>query len=270
MKPFIRLAAAAAALTFASVTVFAEPVLWVSDSRGQLAKIDVRTGATTLVGNTGTLMFDIAFSASGQLFGIDGTSLYSINSTTASATRIGSSGSTSNINSLVFGSDGSLYGASNGLYKFNTSTGAGSQIGANFSGGTSSSGDLAFVAGQLYLSTLGASFDRLTKLNTSTGLNTDVGSIGFASVFGMASPNGADLYGFSDNRVLSINSTTGAGSLLSTASGLSLGSVYGSAFFSEAAPVIPPIPAIPEPSTYALLIAGLAGLGWSVKRKQKR
>ena len=269
MKLVFRLVTAAAALMFASTTVLAEPILWVSDSRGQLAKIDVITGASTLVGNTGILMFDIAFSASGQLFGIDGTSLYSINSSTASATRIGSTGNTSNINSLVFGSDGSLYGASNGLYKINTSSGAGSQISGNFSGGTNSSGDLAFVAGQLYLSTLGASFDRLAKLNTSTGVNTDVGSIGFASVFGMASSNGADLYGFSENRVLTINAATGAGTLLSAASGVSLGSVYGSAFFSEAAPVIPPVPAIPEPPTYALLIAGLIGVGFVTKHKQQ-
>ncbi len=269
MKLVFRLVTSAAALMFASTTVLADPVLWVSDSGGQLAKIDVLTGATTLVGNTGRQMFDIAFNASGQLFGIDGTSLYSINSSTASAMLIGSTGSSSNINSLVFGSDGSLYGASNGLYKLNTITGAGSQIGANFSGGTNSSGDLAFVAGQLYLSTSFQSFDRLTKLNTSTGVNTDVGSIGFASVFGMASPNGADLYGFSENKVLTINVATGAGTLLSTASGVSLGSVYGSAFFSEAPPLIPPVPAIPEPSTYALLIAGLIGVGFVAKRKQQ-
>jgi PEP-CTERM motif len=106
-------------------------------------------------------------------------------------------------------------------------------------------------------------------VNTGTAALTDVGSIGFASVFGMASPNGADLYGFSDNRVLTINAATGAGSLLSTANGPTLGAVFGSAFFSEAAPVIPPVPAVPEPSTYALLIAGLLGVGAMAKRKRK-
>lgn len=265
MKAALRSLVAAAVTLFACATASADPVLWVSDSRGQLAKIDVLTGATTLVGNTGTQMFDIAFNASGQLFGVDGTALYSINSSTANATLIGVMGNTTNINSLVFGADGTLYGASNGLYKFNIGTGLVTQIGANFASLASSSGDLAFVGGNLYLSTLGVPSDRLVKLNTSTGANTDVGSIGFASVFGMASPNGTNLYGFSGNQVLAINTATGAGTLLSTANGLSLGAVYGSAFFTEA---VPPIPAIPEPSTYALLIAGLLGLGVMAKRKQ--
>jgi hypothetical protein len=265
MKSTFRSICAATLLLSACATALADPVLWVSDSRGQLAKIDVLTGSTTLVGDTGVFMFDIAFNATGQLFGISGTALYSINSTTAASTLIGTTGSSSNINSLVFGSDGTLYGASNGLYKFNTTTGAGTQIGTNFASGASSSGDLAFVGGKLYLSTLGSPSDRLANLNTSTGALTDVGSIGFASVFGMASPNGADLYGFSDNRVLSINATTGAGRLLSTANGPVLGAVYGSAFFNEAVPT----PAIPEPSTYALLTVGLIGLGFAAKRKQK-
>lgn len=242
----------------------ADPVLWVSDSAGRLETINVVTGATSLVGNMGRAMFDIAFDPTGQLYGIDGSALYSIDSNTAAATLIGGSGG-GNINSLVFGSDGTLYGASNALYKFNVANGSRAAVGPTFSGGVNSSGDLAFIAGNLYLSAL-SSPDRLVRLNTTTGANTDVGSIGFGSVFGLASPNGADLYGFSGGAVLSIDVGSGAGTLISTANGAPLSAVFGSAFFAEAAPT----PAVPEPSTYALFAVGLAAVGFAARRQRAR
>lgn len=247
------------ALVATSATALAGPTLWVSDDKGRLETIDVITGNTSLIGTMGIVMFDIAFSPSGQLYGIDGTALYSINSGTGAPTIIGGSGG-GNINSLVFGTDGTLYGASNGLYKFDVATGSRTQIGGTFAGGASSSGDMAFVGGNLYLSTL-SNPDRLQRISTTTGANTDIGSIGFGSVFGLASPNGSDLYGFSGTQVLSINVATGAGTAISTASGAALGAVYGSAFRNEA------VPAIPEPETYALMLAGLGVVGWAARRR---
>lgn len=256
---FRRLTLSLGLLASSTAALAADPVLWVSDSAGRLETIDVVTGATTLVGNMGTVMFDIAFSPSGQLYGVDGTALYTINSTTGATTLIGGSGG-GNINALVFGSDGTLYGASNGLYKFNVATGSRTEIGANFSNGATSSGDLAFIGGNLYLSTVSTT-DHLQRISTSTGANTDIGSIGFSGVFGLATPNGTDLYGFSGTQVLSINVATGAGSAISTANGASLGAVYGSAFRSEA------VAAVPEPETYALMLAGLGVLGFVARRR---
>lgn len=247
------------ALVASSATALADPILWVSDSLGRLETIDVITGNTTLIGTMGIVMFDIAFSPSGQLYGIDGTRLYTINSNTGATTLIGGSGG-GNLNSLVFGSDGSLYGASTGLYKFDVGTGARALVGGTFAGGATSSGDLAFVSGNLYLSTL-SSPDRLQRISTVTGANTDIGSIGFGSVFGLASPNSSDLYGFSGTQVLSINVATGAGTVVSTVQGNSLGTVYGSAFRTEA------VAAIPEPETYALMLAGLGVVGWTARRR---
>ena len=81
----------------------AAPILWISDSAGQLGTVDVATGTSSLVGNMGRAMFDIAFDSVGNLWGIDGgNQLFSINSSTAAATLVGATG-TGFINSLVFG-----------------------------------------------------------------------------------------------------------------------------------------------------------------------
>ena len=242
-----------------------DPMLWVSDASGQLATVDVTTGATTVVGNPG-LMYDIAFSPSGQLYGI-GTdnNLYSINSATGASTLIGGSGTgTDTVNALVFGRDGTLYAASTALYKVDTGTGAETMVGTGFSDGTVSAGDLAFVGNQLYLST---SSNDLQRIDTTTGANTDVGAIGYDAVYGLASPNGSDLYGFANQQVLSIDPTTGAGTVLSTVNGAPLDTVWGSAFFGEAV-TPPPVAAVPEPETYALMMAGLGVVAFLARRRR--
>jgi hypothetical protein len=162
-----------------------------------------------------------------------------------------------NINSLVFGSDGTLYGGSNVLYTLNTATGAASAIGNM---GASSSGDLAFVGGKLYLSAT-AGNDSLRLIDPATGAGSFVGNIGRSSVFGLASPDGSDLYGMSGNSVFEIEPATGAaGPTIYSLAGFS--SVYGTTFYGEATPPIP------EPSTYALMALGLAVVGLVARRRR--
>lgn len=49
------------------------------------------------------------------------------------------------------------------------------------------------------------------------------------------------------------------------------GVVYNGFTLEAASPVDPnPVPAIPEPSTYALMLAGLGALAWTVRRKRAR
>ena len=237
----------------------AAPILWISDSGGRLGTVDVATGSTTVVGNMGQAMFDIAFDSVGNLWGISGgAQLFSINSSTAVATLVGSTG-TGFINSLVFGPGGVLYAAGSSLYSLNTSTGAGTLIGTG--GGYSSSGDLAFVGGNLYLSSDPTLNDSLFEIDETTGVGTNIGPIGFNAVFGLATPDNVTLYGLSGTTVLSINTATGAGAAV-VGYGGGLTAAFGTAFRTEAgAP-------IPEPSALSLVALALLGLGWASKRQK--
>lgn len=234
----------------------AAPVLWVDDSSGRLGTVDVTTGDVTVVGNMGVLMTDIAFDPSGVLYGISFTSLYRIDKDTAAPTFIGSTGISSN--SLVFGADGALYTANNRLYTLNPATGAATLVG---SGGASynSSGDLAFIGNNLYLSSIGG--DNLMQIDRTTGVATNVGSIGAGSVYGMATDNNVDLYGVSGTSILSISTTTGAGSVLLNYAGHGLGAAYGTSFIEEAAPPVP------IPAAAWLFGSGLLGLVGVARRK---
>lgn len=214
----------------------AAPVLWTGDSGGSLATVDVATGVVNVVGNMGHVMTDIAFDPSGNLWGITFTDLYTIDKTTGASSHVGSLGTS--LNSLVFSASGTLYSANNSLYSIDTTTGAANLIG---NGGSSyaSSGDLAFVGGQLHLSAGGG--DNLVSLDTTTGFGTTIGSIGYSSVYGLASPDGSNLYGLSGFDVLSIDPLTGAGSLMLNYAGQGVNVAYGSAFLEEASEV--PVPA---------------------------
>lgn len=236
------------------------PIIWVGDSDGTLGTVDVSTGGATVIGQMSQSMTDIAFDPTGNLWGITTGSLYQINKTTAATTLVGNYGAPA-LNSLIFGANGTLYAAGSSLYKLDTATGAAALIGNG--GGYSSSGDLAFVGGNLYLSSFG---DDLFMLNRTTGAGTKVGAIGYSAVYGLATDNNIDLYGLTGTNILDINATTGAGNVRVNYAGTALGAAWGSAFLSEAGGGGG---SVPEPSTIALLGLGLAGL-WVTRRRHTR
>jgi PEP-CTERM motif-containing protein len=247
MQKTLRLLMAIAVAGIGASAAQAGPILYVSDSGGRLGTVDVATGTTVVIGNMGVAMTDIAFDASGHLFGTDFDNLYSINPATAAIAFIGSMG-VSDANALVFGSDGTLYEAGNSstdLRSVNTTTGATTVLG-NI--GFSSGGDLAFNGGSLYLAT----GSQLVRVGLSPVSGTLVGSFGFSNVFGLATGEDGVLYGISGHDVFSVNTTTGAGTYKSTYNFALLSDAYGSSFFKEAAP------AVPEPTTVGLLGLGLA------------
>jgi hypothetical protein len=186
------------------------------DSSGDLFKINTATGSATLIGNMGAVMTDIAFSPSGELFGVTFTDLYSIDPTTAASTLIGSLG-INDSNALEFVPDGRLFLASRNstlLRTVNTTTGATTVVGDM---GVSSSGDLAFdlSSGNLFLSAASFPNDNLYQVDPNTAASTLVGSIGFPAVFGIDFFFGSTLFGLTNGGALiTINTTSGAGTFV--------------------------------------------------------
>ena len=244
MKSWLKVIGAVSLLLSGAAS--AGPLLWVGDGDGTLGYVDVATGNATVVGQMGATMTDIAFDPSGNLWGITFGQLYRINHANGVITLVGNLGAS--LNSLVFGADGTLYGANNGLYSINTSTGAATLIGG---GSYSSSGDLAFVNGNLYLSS--ASADFLYQLDLVTGAGTLLGNIGYSAVYGLATPDNINLYGITGTNVISIDTITGVGSLVVNYAGTQLGAAWGSAFLSEAGHEVP-VPGVLMLMAFGLLL----------------
>jgi len=205
-------------------------VFYVVDDANNLAKLDIAARTVTIVGNTQTFLNDIAFDVAGTLYGISGDQLYRINPDTAQVTAVGTLGITETT-SLEFGPGGTLYTANTSLCRINPQTGAASVVGHGGDIQYKSSGDLVFLGSRLYLtSTFDSGSNALVRLDPATGVATLVGSIGYPDVFGLSSNDSVTLYGFSGTKVLIINPTTGAGTLLWDTGGVNgLGAINGAA-----------------------------------------
>lgn len=222
----------------------AGPILWVNDANGTLGTVDMATGDVTVVGATGVVLTDIAFDPEGELWGISFTNLYRINKDTGAASWVGPTG-VQDGNSLVFGSDGTLYSGGRSTTQLNTidtTSGNATSIGDV---GFRSAGDLAFNSGDLYMSSVSNILVKIAIEPTVSG--TGIGPIGFVNVFGMATADHETLYGISETQVFAMDVSTGQGTGILDYSGQGLFAANGTAFVSES---------VPEPSSLALLIMG--------------
>jgi hypothetical protein len=197
----------------------------------------------TIVGDMvvgkGEEMTDIAFAPDGRLFGLTFTRFFEINRRTAEVEEIEFHGIPGG-NALVFGPDGTLYamgGQSTSLYEINPATAANTHLGDV---GAFSAGDLAFVEGELYLSTLSHTLLHIDVGPPPSG--TSVGPFGFNDVYGLATSDEGVLYGVSGTQIFTVDPATGAGTFLTDYSGQGLGPSYGSSFVGESFHNCPPEP----------------------------
>ena len=213
------------------------PIFHVVDDQGRFGTVNVETGEVHVIGTTRDedglpiVMTDIAFDANGDLYGISALQLYRIDPATAAVTPIGIH-SLSYATSLVFSNDGAeTYTAENTLLAIDTASAKTTLIGCG-NAPYYSSGDLTFIGCVLYLTSKTAdnpAEDCLVKLDAE-GKGTVMGPIGYPDVFGTGTNDNVRLYGFSETKVISINTATGAGSMLFDTAGKGLGNINGAAY----------------------------------------
>ena len=240
-------------------------LVYLSGSKGELETYNTTTNVVKSLGNTGTVLFDIAVTTNGTLYGVDGTSnLYTVSTSGNGAlTTIGSTGAFLNALAGTSSSTEPLVGAGGSqVYTVSTSTGLATATSSTLGGSYSSSGDLAQFGGKLYLTATGSgsTSDVLLSINKTTGAGTAIGSgLGVTGVFGLAA-SGGDLYGFSGSSVYTVDVTTGAATIVANVS---------TGIMVDGAASIPPI-ATPEPATLVSMgIGGLCTLG-AFYRKRRR
>jgi hypothetical protein len=213
----------------------------VSDSAGQLWQTQGKSEDAIWIGSLPAVMSDIA-AYNGSLYGISeapsggSSTLYSINPSSGGGTAIGS-GMGVALNALAFSPSGTLYAVGGDtLYTVDITTGTAAEIGSG-AGAYASSGDLEFDSGgNLYLTSSGASGDQLFSIDPTTGQGTLIGNIGYSQVYGLAYFNGG-MYGFTaGGSAITVNLTTGAGTLV-CAYNLS---------FEGATAIAPPTPPSPQ------------------------
>lgn len=179
-------------------------LVYVVDSTGQLASVDLATGIAYPIGTPATQFSDIAFDAKKNLWAVDRYTFYKIDPD-AREIPIGQH-SVPRANALAFGPDGTLYAAGSGstwLYTIDMSTGAGTPL---VDIGHICDGGLAWLDGKLVLS----SKEQLVSVDPGNHWQATVlGTIGFQSVWGLSVTSDGELYGFAGQDIITIDPTTG-------------------------------------------------------------
>ncbi len=256
-------AAAAGWLLGYAFTAKADTNLWIDDTAGNIGLVDLTTHTVSMVNNTGQALTDIAFIGN-QMYGTTFTSLFKINDATGASTFVGNyTAGGGGMNALV--GDGTLLlGASNATtVAFFISPLDPALAIPGPSTVLESAGDLAFSGSTLLLSGTNASGGD-SLVNVSSHSVVGAFSPGENAVFGLAN-DGTTTYAVDGTEIFIVNTATGALTPLFNYGGLSaLGAANGTAFIAEG-----PSGAIPEPSTWAMLLLGFVGLGYAGYRKRK-
>ncbi len=198
--------------------------VYVHDLSRRLFTINTATAELTLVGSTSAIMFDLAVSPAGELFGIDDTGrLYRISST-GETTLIADTGPDQS--ALAFSPDGKLFAANTSLVQIDEESGQTTVIGDGNLDGFAAAGDLAFTAdGRLLMTTRN---DKLVEVDPTTAAVTVIGDLGFNELLGLIVGVDETVYGFTAaGELILIDLQTGAGSLVARLNGTTFGRIGG-------------------------------------------
>ena len=205
---------------------FAAPLVYVCDSTGRLATINLNTKVVKVIGKLGLVLTDIGFSPSGVLYGISFSQLYRVNPLTAKVTKVGTGLAVGGMNALTFNKSGQAVAASNtttGFFVINTTTGRAQFAGAD--GGFKSAGDFAYDGVHLYLAATGK---KLVDFNFSTNKYLSH-PVTLVNLFGLVVPQKGALVGFAGTKAYRLNQVTGASTLYFDFTGKGLSQINGAA-----------------------------------------
>ena len=149
-----------------------------------------------------------------MLYGISLGSLSVVNQKTGAATKVRNIQSGETLNAADVGTRRhALRRGSSTLLSVDPATGAVTRV-MSFPGGTSSSGDLAFVGDRLVGSAATSGSDELVEFDLAARRSKLIGAIGFSCVWGLAA-YGTTLYGLTcSGEILAIDTSNGRGTLV--------------------------------------------------------
>ncbi len=199
--------------------------LYIVDEAGVLGRVDVGTGAATVIGNTGVILTDIAFDPNGRLFGLSLDRFYEIDPNTGGAKDLGAHG-VPLANALVIDPNGTIYAAGYGstwLYTLDPNSARATPFRDI---GRLAWGDLALRNGMLYLTAWPNDLVRLDL--AGTGPATLVGSFNLSNLYGMDALDGV-LYGAAGTVLYTIDPNTVQPTRVCDYTGQGLGAAWGAA-----------------------------------------
>ncbi len=178
-----------------------------------LYDVRIPSGQVKVIGKTNASLTDIALSPNNVLYGVDFNALYTLDQNKGAATFVKQTNS-GFLNAADCAPDGTLYvGGGVTLYTMDTGTGLVTQVGT-YPGGTSSSGDLAFIGSRLLATANVGNVDSLVEFDLKNNTAKSLGVTGFSCIWGLAA-YGSTLYGLTcDGRILSIDPNTAKSSQL--------------------------------------------------------